>query len=95
MTLAIFSQTLSPKYENNIVVGDFNLHVNDENDHEVNVFSNTITALGLTQHVSIPTQKDNTLDLIMTEIHSKISLHEIIPGPYISERRAIMALLDL
>ena len=33
-------------YDNIIITGDFNLHVNEVDDPEIQVFNNTITALG-------------------------------------------------
>ena len=52
---------------NMIVLGDFNVHINDENDNEAGIFEDTITALGFNQHVTFPThQKGNLLDLVFT-----------------------------
>ena len=71
---------LIANHENNIILGDFNLHVNDGSDAEASVFQDTTEALGLIRHVNSPTHKDNnTLDLIMTEIHSKVRVKEIVP----------------
>ena len=42
-------------FTNMIVLGDFNIHINDENDNEAGIFEDTITALGFNQHVTFPT----------------------------------------
>ena len=42
-------------FSNMIVLGNFNIHINEENDNEAGIFVDTITALGFNQHVSFPT----------------------------------------
>ena len=42
-------------FSNMIVLGDFNIHINDENDNEPGTFVDTMIALGFNQHVSFPT----------------------------------------
>ena len=50
-------------FSNMIVLGGFNVHINDENDNEAGIFVDTITALGFNQHVTFPThQVGNILD---------------------------------
>ena len=54
-----------------IILGDFNIHVNDESDVNAHNFMDIIMALGLEQHVNFPTHKaGNILDLVMTELGS-------------------------
>ena len=49
---------------NNIVLGDFNMHIDDLHDADASIFLDTITALGIEQHINVPTHyKGNTLDL--------------------------------
>ena len=56
-------------FSNKIVLGDFNVHINDENDNG----ASTITALGFNQHVTFPThQEGNILDLVSTETCNSI-----------------------
>ena len=51
-----------------VILGDFNIHVNDVNDPNANIFLDIMTAPGLRQHVRGPTHKSgNCLDLIFTE----------------------------
>ena len=53
---------------NLLVVGDFNLHINNENDENAAKFMELMVALGLVQHVTRPTHKSgNILDLIFME----------------------------
>ena len=42
---------------NLLVVGDFNLHINNENDEHAANFMESMVALGLVQHVTRPTHK--------------------------------------
>lgn len=57
---------------NLVVVGDFNFHVNDENDVDASHFLDILTAYNLTQCVSKRTQESgHTLDLIITRSLSK------------------------
>ena len=59
-----FVSTTLPSHQNNIYIGDFNLHVSEE-DTDPAIFNDSIDAMGLYQHVGFPTHKSgNTLDLI-------------------------------
>ena len=40
-----------------IILGDFNIHVNDESDENADNFMDIIMALGVEQHVYFPTHK--------------------------------------
>ena len=40
-----------------VILGDFNIHVNDVNDPNASIFLDIMTALGLKQHVRGPTHK--------------------------------------
>ena len=64
--------------KNYIILGDFNLHVSDQDDVDAQRFSDSMEALGLKQHLTIPTHKsNNVLDLILTEIISDISVEPV------------------
>ena len=66
-----------------IILGDFNIHVNDEFDENAHNVMDTKMALGLEQHVNFPTHKaGNTLDLVMTELGSKLEVTKCSPGPF-------------
>ena len=72
-----------------IILGDFNIHVNDESDKNADNFMDIIIALGLEQLVYFPTHKaGNTLDLVMTELGSKLEVTKCSPGPFWSDHCA-------
>ena len=53
---------------NNVILGDFNIHINDMSSNDVVIFNDILMALGLTKHVTTITHaKGNILDLIFTE----------------------------
>ena len=79
-----------------IILGDFNIHVNDEFDENAHNLMGIITALGLEQHVNFPTHKaGNTLDLVITEMGSKLEVARSFPGPFWSDNCAIDLIVKL
>ena len=73
-----------------IVMGDFNIHLNNENDNEAGIFVDTITALGFNQHVTFPTHwVGNILDLVFTETCNSIKVMSCRPGPILSNHTAV------
>ena len=57
---------------NLVILGDFNIHINDVNDPNASIFLDIMTTLGLKQHVRGPTHKSgNCLDLIFMEEMSR------------------------
>ena len=59
-------------------------------------FNDTIEAMGLYQHVSFPTHRlGNTLDLIISEIQSSISISTTVLGPFITDHCAVISTLSL
>ena len=81
-------------YDNIIIRGDFNLHVNEVDDPEIQVFNNTITALGFNQVVDFETHKQgNHLDLILVEELSKPKIANCFPGPYLSDHCTVETVL--
>jgi len=52
---------------NLLIVGDFNIHLNNKSDNKAITFSTLLNTMNLTQHVSAPTHdKGHTLDLIIS-----------------------------
>ena len=85
-----------PSSNNHIILGDFNLHVSDQDDVDAHIFSNFMEALGLMQHSTIPTHKSNdVLDLIFTEIMSDISVEVVETASYISDHCPVIAKLNI
>ena len=76
---------------NLLVVGDFYLHINNENDENAATFKERMVALGLGQHLTRPTHKSgNILDLIFTEsFFSEIDIHSCILGNLLSDHYMI------
>ena len=91
-----FMARLLSERKNNIVLGDFNLHVSNDDDINSAIFNDTIEAMGLYQHVSFPTHRlGNTLDLVLSEIQSSISINTTVPGPFITDHCAVISTLSL
>ena len=57
------------QHQNIILAGDFNIHINNQDDPEANILMDTMRALALQQHTNfISHHSGNTSDLIFTEI---------------------------
>ena len=77
-------------YKNIVILGDFNLYINDQEDPDTNIFIDTITVLGLDQYVDFGTHnKGNILDLVMAEPLGKIKVTSCTPGPFLSDHCAV------
>ena len=81
---------------NPIIMGDFNLHVNNENDKDSMNFLEMMLTLGLKQNVMFDTHKSgNTLDLIFTETNSTISVKLVYKGEQLSDHSIVHMVLSL
>ena len=81
---------------NVILVGDFNLHINNPNDDHACNFLETTQALGLHQNITFPTHvSGNTLDLIFSEANNNIKVEECTQGDYISDHCMITCILRI
>ena len=88
--------TLQSTATNNIILGDFNMHINDANSNDACTFLDTFTALGLTQHVTMSTHvKGNILDLVFIEETSNIKLTSCQAGPFLSDHKLVTASLNI
>ena len=68
---------LIPKYNNLIIMGDFNMHIDDITNAENLIFNDTMEALGLLQQVRTPTHmQGNILDLKYIEDNSQLKYIE-------------------
>ena len=73
-----------------MVLGDFNTHINDENDNEAGIFVDTVIALGFNQYVSFPMHRaGNILDLVFTETCNSIEVKSCRPGPIHYQHRQL------
>ena len=85
-----------PNMENAIILGDFNMHIEDPNDNHCKIFVDMMEALGLKQHLVKSThQKGNILDLIFTKITSQIKVSQLDMLDFISDHQLISATIDV
>ena len=76
-----------PKHRDIIIMGDFNIHINDLEDRDAQILNDTLNAFNLRQHVNIPTHNlGHTIDLIITP---NDYTGPLIPGSYLSDHRMI------
>ena len=88
--------TMLPNLENPIILGDFNMHIEDTNNYNSKIFINTMEALGLKQHITAPMHyKGNILDLMFMEATSQIKVSQPIMLNFISDHRLIAATLSV
>ena len=85
-----------PIHQNNIFIGDFNLHVSNQLDTDATIFGDTINALGLYQHVGFSTHKSgNVLDLILSDFTDEAKVLKAAPGPFLTDHRAVISTLNI
>ena len=64
-----FVSTNLPVYQNNVFIGNFNLHVSNALDTDSAIFNDSIDTMGMYQHGGFTTHKSgNVLDLILSDI---------------------------
>ena len=72
------------QYRNIIIVGDINLHLNNNVDVEAGAFMDNIEETGLDFHSKLTTHKaGNTLDILITEESSNLRIKSCRPGPFL------------
>ena len=87
-----FTAEVITQHTNPIFIGDFNVHANDLNNPNTEIFIDMMPALGLDQHVDFLTHKGgNTLDLLFTECIGRVEISKCGPGEYISDHSAVEA----
>ena len=75
-----------PQYQNSIILGDFNIHVEYIIYVDTIIFNDTMRVLGLEQHISGPTHvKGNTVDLIFTQLSNSFDIINPILHGFISD----------
>ena len=85
-----------PIHQNNIFIGDFNLHVSNQLDTDATIFGDTINALGLYQHVGFSTHKSgNVLDLILSDFTDEAKVLKAASGPFLTDHRAVISTLNI
>ena len=94
--LAEFLETMLTTYSNIVVSGDFNLHIDDINNPDAQVFLDLMTVFGLQNHVQLETHTSgHTLDLILNECISQVSLRNVEQGQFLSDHLSIIAHLSV
>ena len=84
-----FLTNIIPMYNNVLVVGDSNLHLNKA-DPDAEVFENSMDALGFVPHVKFLTHKlGNTLDQVYSELNG-ISIHNCHQGLALSDHYSVV-----
>ena len=79
-----------------VITGDFNFHVNDQNDNESYIFSDILSSVNLIQHINFPTHvKGHTLDLIITRASDDIVLQTTSTSYLPSDHAAVMCKLAI
>ena len=79
-----------PVYKNLVICGDINLHLLNDDDPNSDTFNTSLDALGLIQHVSFTTHtKGNMLDVVVSEINSRVEVTNCTRGPLLSDHHAI------
>ena len=77
-------------HKNLVILGDFNVAVQDLNNLDSLAFYDTMEALGLKQHIDKPThQLGNTLDHIYTESLDQLGVQHAFIGPFILDHRIV------
>ena len=82
-------------HKNLVLLGDFNIAVQDLSNPDNITYRDTMEALGLHQHISIAThQLGNTLDHIYTESINTLGVLHSFQGDYISDHRLVGIEID-
>ena len=90
-----FASNTLPEYHNNLYIGDFNLHVSKDST-DLAILDDSIDAMGLYQHIGFRThQAGNTLDLIISDIHQRMTIVSTAPGPFLSDHCAVIGTLNI
>ena len=77
-------------HKNLVLLGDFNIPIQDLNKPDSLAFIDTMEALGLVQHIDKPThQLGNTLDHIYTESLDTLGVSHTFISTYISDHRLV------
>ena len=79
-----------------VCMGDFNMHIDNMENPDAQVFLDMITAFGLENHVVFPTHRSgHTLDLVITECESPVSVHHTMPGSFLSDHMVVVSALSI
>ena len=83
-------QYLITNHTNLVLLGDFNIHTQDIDNPDSQIYNNTMEALGLQQHINEPTHKlGNMLDLIYMKSLNRVKVLPSFMGNFISDHRVV------
>ena len=72
-----------------MIVGDFNVHIDDPTDGLASFLRDTLSAFGIKQHVECATHnKSHTLDLVMTRLEENITDLRVT-DPHLSDHHLV------
>ena len=87
---------LTAEHENIVLVGDFNIHVNDEDNPNVVIFLDTMTAIGFHQYINGSMHcSGNCLDLVFAEELSWMKVKKCLIGDYLSDHAVVLCGLKI
>ena len=87
---AEFFTTISSIFTNYVILGDFNIDYWNYSDIDVQQFQDMCDTLGLIQHVTFTTHfSDHTLDLVFTNINSKVNIINVQCNTAFSDHNSI------
>ena len=79
-----------------VILGDFNIHMENESRTDQQKMLDVLNSFGLKQHISFPThQSGHTLDLVITRDCNDIVLSRVTDGHFISDHCFVHAELGL
>ena len=87
---------IQTKHNNVIVMGDFNIHMNQEEDPDAQSFLADLDVMGLRQYVNFAThQKGHLLDLIIMNSNGVWQAMDPTAGEYLSDHRFVHMVLKV
>ena len=85
-----FMEFSFPKYKNILLMGDFNIQLDNSEDPDVEMFSDTMTTIGYQQHVNFYTHnKSHILDHVYSETEGEIQVLSCKMGQFISDHCSV------
>ena len=88
--------TKSNEYSNIIVLHDFNIHINNDQNADAKRFKDIKETLGLQQHVSFSMHRcGNTLDHIYIELGSTVIINYCREGQILSDHTAVICGINI
>ena len=92
----VLLEDIIAQHQNIIILGDFNIHFNDDLDPDTIQFKDTMLALGLQQHVTESTHNlGNILDHVYSESLSNIQVLNVKCMDFISNHKTIIGHINL